>query len=767
MPNVPYTRPTVRRRRAIDRERFAVASRDEGTGGSSGVVLSMDMVSTSYYAVAYSVPVQIGTSLQNFSLQVDTGSSDLWVASKSCSTSSCSSTSGRLYDPSSSSTSTGKNFTIQYLEGSVSGPIVWDAVQVGGYSITSQALGAASSVNGEPLSYEFDGILGLALPLNSVIQQQIPAQIGNNPDGAALSSNLFSITPSSAAPTQPFFSLSLARPGSSQVPSLLGIGLHPSELISDPSQILYSQLVSQNVGELYWKTTIMAITVYVNGQSMPVKLQSLSGAGKPAAVLDSGMPVILTTSIIANGIYGALGISPGSDGQYYVPCTTPLNMTITLQGQPELPIHPLDLTVEPSGQSNAQYCVGLIQSADSELQANTAIGDMVLGVPFMRNVYTVMAYESPNSDGIFNTPVSTGLDPTLGLLGLTNATQAMEEFHNVRVLNQPLGGGQSSTSSTSQKDLPVGVEVLLGLVGFFALCVMSFGLRWFFARRKWRKQAENENASSLTSSQSEQEPEDKVGYELTRRNSRSSSVEEIVVLPDTLRPRAFESAHGDRGVSQYTVDSGRTYVEETGNGLEEFGFKGHKAKVTSMGSGTGTMSLTWRDTLVGSEGDGTPTSPVFPLRGRTTSELVSVPLLAHHQSHHRRSESYESDLGEFGVPSFANGGSMAGIGTAVRGSQIDPDLGGGMMHVRMGSNSSGMSGLSTVPLRPPPGQRSSMNSLSSRRGVMGPREPRPRSTASRTATMAPAIEPPHLSEDDRGEEWTESSPEQDAQPPLS
>ncbi|KAI6022034.1 aspartic peptidase domain-containing protein [Pisolithus marmoratus] len=706
---------------------------------------------------AYTVPVQIGTSLQNFSLQVDTGSSDLWVASKSCSTSSCSSIGGRLYDPSSSSTSTGSNFTLEYLQGSVSGPIVWDAAQIGGYSITNQALGAATSVNNEPLSYEFDGILGLALPLNSVIQQQIPAQIGNNPDGAALSSNLFSITPTSAAPSQAFFSLSLARPGSSQVPSLLGIGLHPSQIVSDPTQIRYSELISQTVGELYWKTHIMAITVYVNGQAKPVGLASLSGSVLPAAVLDSGMPVILTTSTIANGIYGALGISPASDGQYYVPCTTPLNMTISLQGQPELPIHPLDLTVEPSGQSGAQYCVGLIQAADAQLQENTAIGDMVLGVPFMRNVYTVMAYVTPNSDGTFNTPVSTQLNPTLGLLGLTNATQAMEEFHTVRVLNQPLGGGSSPTPSTSQKGLSVGVEVLLGLVGFFALCILSFGLRWFCARRKWRKQAEN--AASPTLSHSEPEPEDKVGYstyELARRDSRSSSVEEI--FPDMLHSLAFDS---DRVVSQYTVDSGRTYVDEGGNGLEEFGLKGRKTKVTS--TGTGTMPSTWRDTLVGSDGDGTPTSPVFPPRHRTTSELVSVPLLAHHQPHHRRSESDGSDLGEFGVSSFGNMGSMAGIGTAVRGSQIDPDL-GGMMHVRMRSNSSGMSGLSTVPLRPPPGPRSSMNSLSNRRSVMGPREPRPRSMVSRNATT---VSTPRPSEDDRAEESTEPSPKQDAQPPLS
>lgn len=170
------------------------------------------------------------------------------------------------------------------------------------------------SVNNEPLAYNFDGILGLALPSNSLIQQNIPASTGDAPDGAVISSNLFSLTPATDAPSQPFFSLTLARPGSTQLPSLLGIGYHPPDIVPDPSQIRYSSLVSESVGPLFWKTTVRAITVYVNGQAHPIGLQSLSGATEPTALLDSGLPLILTTPALANGIYGALGIGPASDG---------------------------------------------------------------------------------------------------------------------------------------------------------------------------------------------------------------------------------------------------------------------------------------------------------------------------------------------------------------------------------------------------------------------------------------------------------------------
>ncbi|KIM60669.1 hypothetical protein SCLCIDRAFT_1216570 [Scleroderma citrinum Foug A] len=758
MPNILDAHPS--RWKGKDKERFVpISTRDEGSGGSSGIVLSMDMVSTSYYAVAYTVPVQIGTSQQNFSLQVDTGSSDLWVASKSCS--SCSSTNGRLYDPS-SSMPTGEGFTIKYLEGEVIGPIVWDTVQLGGYIITNQALAAATSVQSEPLSYEFDGILGLALPLDSVIESLIPAVENSNPDGAPVSSNLFSITPSSDAPSQAFFSLSLARPGSNQIPSLLGIGQHPSNIISDPTKIPYSQVISDSLGALYWKINVKAITVYTGGQAKSIKLQSLSGSAYPTAVFDSGTPLIMTTSTIANGIYGALGISPASDGNYYVPCTTPLNMTITLDGQPELPIHPLDLTAEPSGQFGAQYCVGLIQSTQTQVLAN--IGDMVLGVPFMRNVYTVMAYETPNANGTFTTSVMGGFQPMLGLYGLTNATQALQEFHNVRVLNQPLDpGGQSTPTGDGSTGLSVGVKVLIGLVGAFALCIAAFGVRCFFARRKWRKQGLAGSASVSLSHMGDSDTEQKIGYELTRRDSPTGSIEEVPLgLPDTLRTLAFRSSRADRGVSQYTVDSGRTYVEDLGlgGGVGEFGLREQHSKTK--------MPATWRDTLVGSDaGDGdkygsTPTIPGFLTHRHRSSELVSVPLLVHH-AQHRRSDSMGSDLAEFGAIGTGMSMGMAGIGTAARGSQIDADL--GLVHVRMRSDSSEQSALSTVPLRQAiagigantdinptadgrassgadapaaPPLRMAASWSSGRRAVVGPREPRPRSNASVSLSTATA-----------------------------
>jgi len=167
----------------------------------------------------------------------------------------------------------------------------------------------------EPLSPNFSGILGLALPRNSIIATNIPPVTSSNPDGAVWTSNLFSTTPANTAPSSDFLSLALSRPGSDQVPAVLGIGRHPATLIPDPSLIQYSTPVVDNSGALFWKVAVRGITVYVNGTANPVQLgNSNTGAAFPSAVLDSGIPLIFTTTTIANAIYGSIGIKPALDG---------------------------------------------------------------------------------------------------------------------------------------------------------------------------------------------------------------------------------------------------------------------------------------------------------------------------------------------------------------------------------------------------------------------------------------------------------------------
>ncbi|KAJ7461675.1 aspartic peptidase domain-containing protein [Mycena galericulata] len=513
-PDIPFPVPRTPR---------SLLERDsEGSGGSDGIW----------------VP---GSSPQNLSLQVDTGSCGLgtwlmlphWIASSSCSSSACGQ--APRYDPS-TAVPTNLGFAIQYLVWKCFGSHSWDTVTIGSYSIDNQAL-------------EFSGVLGLALPANSIIAEEIPPQLGDTPDGAVWESNLFSVTPVSSAPSARFLSIALERPGSSTVPSVLGIGRHPATLVPDPSLVAYDELYEPgNLGPLYWKAAVQGITVYTNSSRMPIQLgRGVSGVF-PSTVLDTGIPVILTTKVVADAIYGAIGITAASDNMYYLPCTMPLNMTVSLDDRAEIALHPLDLsTPPPSTSSDPNSCIGLIQtSADATLSKPSVIGDMIFGVPFLRNVYTVLAYDIPDENGTFPVPSTndTTIRPRLGLMGLTNPTIALEEFHRVRVLNQPLGDAGNVTSSPSgPRKQSVGIDVLIGLGSFVALCVLLFGLRWLLVRRSLQRGADdNLSARDAKSSLG--------GYQLARRNGGGDPDDG---LPSENELRTRRSLH--------TISTDRTQIE--------------------------------------------------------------------------------------------------------------------------------------------------------------------------------------------------------------
>lgn len=156
-----------------------------------------------------------------------------------------------------------------------------------------------------------------------------------------------------------------------------------------------------------------------------------------------------------------------------------LNLSITI-GRIELPIHPLDLSY--SSDPASSYCTGAIVASDTLTQ-----GDMILGVPFLRNVYSVLQYSESigeDSDDIL-------ANPRLGLMSLTNASQAITEWHSVRIdhvpLKQPTSTPSADTLSTGSngKKLSVGIEVVLGIVGFFVVCAILFIVRWFLLRRRF------------------------------------------------------------------------------------------------------------------------------------------------------------------------------------------------------------------------------------------------------------------------------------------
>ena len=245
--------------------------------------------------------------------------------------------------------------------------------------------------------------------------------------------------------------------------------------------------------------------------------------------------------------------------------------------------------------------MGMIQASD----AVSSLADVVLGVPFMRSVYTVMAYDPPDSKGNFPN-ISTGISPVwrhcivvlfsrlhplpqairprLGFLGLIDPTVALDEFHQERVLNQalpaPSGSSGSSSSGTNGgranvavaggKKLSVGVEVLIGLAGFAGLLIACFAAWWLVHRKRRAQEQRVARAQSLYGPVGEGDEKDRAelmqreaAYILARRSTISSRYS---APEDTLRAKKFQEymdrqSRSSRIATEYSDDTLQTHVD--------------------------------------------------------------------------------------------------------------------------------------------------------------------------------------------------------------
>ncbi|KAI6223191.1 Peptidase A1 domain-containing protein [Aphelenchoides besseyi] len=131
--------------------------------------------------------ITLGTPPQSFQVQLDTGSSNLWVVDDSCETTICDGEENLFLGPrwvkqkyhrdqSSTYVQDGRNFSITYGTGSATGKLAADTLNIAGLTIKNQIFAAVSDIQ-EPFGYfPLDGILGLGWPKLSVDQVTPPFQ---------------------------------------------------------------------------------------------------------------------------------------------------------------------------------------------------------------------------------------------------------------------------------------------------------------------------------------------------------------------------------------------------------------------------------------------------------------------------------------------------------------------------------------------------------------------------------------------------------------
>ncbi|KAH9852503.1 aspartic peptidase domain-containing protein [Lenzites betulinus] len=122
----------------------------------------------------YTIDVKVGSSITT--LNLDTGSSDLWVADTACQTTACNGFTGTRYDTTTFKSS-GNQVALRFGDSTTgthaNGPAGRDTVTVAGIVIANQTLAAVNDTDNSALAGGAAGILGLGFPAESFVQEAV------------------------------------------------------------------------------------------------------------------------------------------------------------------------------------------------------------------------------------------------------------------------------------------------------------------------------------------------------------------------------------------------------------------------------------------------------------------------------------------------------------------------------------------------------------------------------------------------------------------
>ncbi|KAI9510779.1 acid protease [Russula earlei] len=292
--------------------------------------------------------ISIGTQADSFTVDFDTGSSDLFVPSSNCQ-SSCSG--HKTYDPSASTNSQdlGVSFELTFGDGSSGrGEKFSDVVRIAGLTANSQVLGLVTEYSIEFQSTQFppDGLMGLGFESISVFNASPPFQ-------TLISDKVL---------TSPIFGFKLATSASEL---FLG-GVNDALFTGD-----FAWVPLSNAG--FWQAPFDGISV--DGNSV---------VGQTEAIFDTGSTQIIGDPDGIRALFAAIpGASPsaGDDNSYTIPCDLNPSISISVGGR-EVEISPASFNLGPVSEGSSTCVAGA--SADPNLTGLF----WILGDVFLQNVYS-------------------------------------------------------------------------------------------------------------------------------------------------------------------------------------------------------------------------------------------------------------------------------------------------------------------------------------------------------------------------------------------
>ncbi|KZT40650.1 acid protease [Sistotremastrum suecicum HHB10207 ss-3] len=296
--------------------------------------------------------ISVGTPPVTYTVDFDTGSSDLFLPSVDCDNTCAGHT---PYDPSQSSTSSdvGNRFSLAFGDGStVSGQEFTDSVTISGLTAQNQILGSSTTYSTGFESSQFvpDGLMGLAFP--EIAQMGTP---------------FFNTLIQQGSVSAGEFGMKLTEQGAE-----LFLGGVDDKLVGGD----FTTVPVTQPG--FWQVEMDSANV--NGQAV---VQGIS------AIVDSGTTLIVGDSKRVSEFYNAIeGAKDASatfgPGFFSFPCSSSPSVSLTFGGTAFDFSNTFSLGPAQQGSSD---CIGGVIASD------TGIDGWITGDVFMSNVYTAFSFD--------------------------------------------------------------------------------------------------------------------------------------------------------------------------------------------------------------------------------------------------------------------------------------------------------------------------------------------------------------------------------------
>ncbi|KAG1754035.1 aspartic peptidase domain-containing protein [Suillus paluster] len=427
IPFIQSKRPTLQRRSggtnvSVSRPQVLASN----SSGSTALTLS------DVHDLIYMANVTLGGV--DYLVQLDTGSSDLWVKSST---------------PISNANITSLACNLTYGIGWAYGSISYVEAEFAGISIPSQAFLDVSSAQNPALSYGAIGLLGLGFDSLSTIDALV--NVTGASTGRSLLYNLFQDNPSE--PNFIAFSLQ-STSDDDQVMGSFAIG---------ETELQYSNVTSTNKIPTWpvnsptrWNVLLDSFIVGTETYSVSTGVQG-APSNKAVVLLDSGTSYTYAPTDVCQAIYGGVSGAQYNSalGQWVVPCDAEINMALQFDDQ-ILPIHPLDVSPQSVGDSST--CVGSFVPQSVSVGAGQF--DWLIGDNVLRSIYALYDFGDFVSSGNMGSPY-------VQMLALIDPNQASVEFHDVRggtpqnnITYNVSNDGSGSTTVTVSTDVANTIDKL-------------------------------------------------------------------------------------------------------------------------------------------------------------------------------------------------------------------------------------------------------------------------------------------------------------------